>query len=199
MADGIKPASVDRKNGGEPFHRDGESIGFDVQEFWSWSASDLVANTTRGLIAEFLVTKALGKGDSPRAEWDAFDVSTNSGLRVEVKSGAYLQSWEQRSLSEIRFSIKPTQGWDASSNTISEERKRQADVYVFCVLHHLDPETLDPLNLTQWSFYVLSTKQLNAKLGEQKTVGLSRLRNIGARQATYNGLNDAIRSAVLED
>ena len=47
-----------RKTGGERF-RDGErELSFDVLSFWRWSASDLLSNATRGIVAEFLVAQA---------------------------------------------------------------------------------------------------------------------------------------------
>jgi hypothetical protein len=46
-------------------------------------------------------------------------------------------------------------------------------------LTHKDQATVDPLNLDQWTFYVLPTRVLNEVLGNQKTVALSRLIGIG--------------------
>jgi len=37
---------------------------------------------------------ALGVVATPRVEWDAVDLRTDSGIGVEVKSSAYLRSWE---------------------------------------------------------------------------------------------------------
>ncbi|MEC4572858.1 hypothetical protein [Streptomyces virginiae] len=41
------------------------------------------------------------------------------------------------------------------------ERLRRSDVYVFCLLEHLDKPTLDPLDLSQWAFHVLPTRVLD--------------------------------------
>jgi hypothetical protein len=72
-----------------------DGIGATLKDFWSWSMSDLRANTTRSLLAEFLVARAVGATERPRVEWDSCDVRTPDGLRLEVKAGAYLQAWEQ--------------------------------------------------------------------------------------------------------
>ena len=34
------------------------------QEFWEWAYDDLLANTTRGVLAEYIVAKALGIRDT---------------------------------------------------------------------------------------------------------------------------------------
>lgn len=162
--------------------------------YWQWSASDLLSNATRGVLAEYLVARALGASEAVRAEWDSFDIMTENGIRVEVKSSAYLQSWNQKQLSRIVFSTRPTHAWDAETNTLSEERKRQADVYVFCLLHHNDKATVDPLDLSQWSFFVISTEQLNASIGDQKSIGLRALKKIGAKEVDYNGIAAAVQS-----
>ena len=175
--------AVTPKTGDEPFSQQGRAIGANLRDFWSWACSDLVNNAMRGVLAEYIVGLALGcVGSGTRLEWDATDLRTRQGLRVEVKSSAYLQSWKQERLSKISFDIKPALGWDATTNTNATERARQADVYVFCVLASTDKAAVDPLNLDQWDFYVMSTKRLNAAVGEQKTITLgSLLKNTPAK------------------
>ena len=148
--DNLTRLTIDRKTGSEPFHVDGESLAISLLAFWQWSASDLISNTMRGRLAEYLVAYDLGVADGIRVEWDAYDLKTTSGIKVEVKSAAYLQSWTQRKPSAISFSIRPTLGWDATANAYGTEPQRQADVYVFALLHHHDKATLDPLNAAQW-------------------------------------------------
>jgi hypothetical protein len=45
-------------------------IGMDgtVLEFWQWAVSDLKTNTTRSMLAEFLVAKAVGGKANKRVE-----------------------------------------------------------------------------------------------------------------------------------
>jgi hypothetical protein len=63
-------------------------------DFWQWAYSDLLSNTNRGRLAEFIVARALSLGlTDVRIEWDAVDLVTPTGVKVEVKSAAYLQSW----------------------------------------------------------------------------------------------------------
>lgn len=183
----------ERKSGDEPFHKNGTSVNGRLLSFWQWSSSELVGNTLRGVVAEYLVATDLGCVSDVRQEWDAYDIETLEGIKVEVKSGAYLQSWSQKKLSSIQFGIKPTYGWDAKSNIISEEKYRQSDIYVFCVLSHKDKSTVDPLNVAQWEFYVLSTSVLNIEVGEQETISLSSLLRLKPIQVKYGEIGNAIK------
>ena len=81
----------------------------------------------------------------------AYDLRTADGLKIEVKSAAYLQGWWQRRLSAILFGVRPTRAWDPDTNTFAPEICRQADVYVFAVLKHQAKATLIPLDVAQWS------------------------------------------------
>jgi len=64
-----------------------------VSAFFTWAFSDLRLNIVRGVLAEFLVAKALGDPrDGVRNAWDNYDVLSREGLRVEIKSSSYLQS-----------------------------------------------------------------------------------------------------------
>ena len=72
------------------------SIDVTVSDFWRWAFNDLRDNTTRGVLAEFLVARALGDVSDRRVGWANYDVLTPSGIRVEVKSSGRLQSWSQR-------------------------------------------------------------------------------------------------------
>ncbi|CAN5830952.1 hypothetical protein BH24DEI2_BH24DEI2_11410 [soil metagenome] len=196
MSHDLGVVEVVRKTGEEPFYQNGQAFGFNVLSFWQWSASDLLSNATRGILAEFLVARALESTVKARAEWDAYDAVTARGTRVEVKSAAYLQSWHQEKHARITFDTRSTRAWDATTNLLSEERKRQADVYVFCLLDHKDQVTVDPLDLAQWKFFVVSTKRLNAELGEQKSLSLKRLQKLRLEPTYYGSLKEAVERAV---
>jgi hypothetical protein len=85
--------------GSEPFHHAGRPHGFDVLSFWRWASSDLVGNALRGLVAEYLVARAVGAHVSTRTEWDAVDVTTPGGIRMEVKTSGRVQTWARRKAS----------------------------------------------------------------------------------------------------
>ena len=101
------------KHGSECLHTGGEKLPYDMFSFWQWSSSDLLGNTMRGVLAEYIVATALNAlGERPRQEWVAYDILTPEGIKVEVKSSAYLQTWSQKKLSAVLFRIAPTKGWD---------------------------------------------------------------------------------------
>lgn len=91
------------------------------------------------MLAEYIVAKALGICDMKRLEWDKHDLDLDldidlDGVGVEVKSAAYVQTWEQTRSSVIEFAIGPAKGWDARTNTYAVSAGRSAAVYVFCLL-----------------------------------------------------------------
>ena len=98
-----------------------------VGDFWRWAYSDAMSNRNRFILAEFMVRVALDAVDQPRLEWDRFDLQYR-GAGVEVKSAAYLQSWQQDQLSAIRFDIARKVPWHYSTNRWGTEPTRSADV-----------------------------------------------------------------------
>ena len=125
--------TVQPKNGSERFHDSGSLIQPTLSDFWRWGFSNVIDNTTRGVLAEFLVASALGIASGTRSVWDAYDLRLPSGLTIEVKASAYLQAWGQAKLSKPSFSIGSARAYDAATNALAPESKRQADVYVFCL------------------------------------------------------------------
>ena len=185
-----------RKTGDEPFRLDGLPTGLTLLNFWQWLASDLVDNALRGALAEYVVACDLGIADGTRPGWNAYDLITPEGIKVEVKSAAYLQTWQQAAHSKVCFDIRPTFGWDAATNTYGTERKRQADVYVFCLLAYKDKPTLDPLDLSQWEFYVLPARTLDERLPNQKTLSLAGLLRLGPVKAEFGGIDSTIKRLI---
>lgn len=165
-----------------------------VLDFWRWSSSDLVGNSLRGVLAEFLVGRALGVDPrSVRVEWDAWDLVLVDGTTVEVKSASYWQSWKHSRPSAIRFNVAEHQSWNAEANTFDEEKGRPADVYVFCVLGCRDNPKVDPLDLSEWDFHVVSVATIDDVVGNQKSIGLGQLiSRLAPRHASFAGLADAV-------
>lgn len=186
-----------RMTGDEPLTADGNNLpGGPVIDFWRWSMSSLLDNTVRGLFAEYLVARALGVTHAGvRVEWDAVDIVTESGLRVEVKSVSFLQSWAQTRASTPTVSIPETLAWDAHTGRYEPASRRQADVYVVCVLDVTDVADLDPLNLDHWRFLVVPTRVLNTEVPGQKSIVLHRLAALpGVTECTYTDLRDTVET-----
>jgi len=180
------------KSGNEPFHLNGKKINRDLLSFWQWSNSEILGNTLRGVLAEYIVSIDVKCPYEVREEWDAFDLISQENIKIEVKSSSYIQSWKQRILSNISFGIQPTIIWD-ENNKRSSVAKRQSDVYVFCLLAHKEQRTIDPLNLEQWEFYVLSTSVLNEKVEKQKTITLSSLLRLNPMKCNFGKIHEAIK------
>ena len=49
-----------------------------------------MGNAERGIFAEYLVACALGVQNNPRIEWDRYDLVSQEGISVEIKTSGYL-------------------------------------------------------------------------------------------------------------
>ena len=188
----IGAIEVTRKAGNEPFTSGNTTLQFNLLNFWQWSSSDLVGNALRGILAEYIVASAVGSISGVRKEWESFDVLSPEGIKIEVKSGAYIQSWSQKEFSKIQFGIAPKLAWETETNIYSSEKARNADIYVFCVFSNKDQKTVNPLNLDQWDFYVIKAEMLDQSLGEQKSIGLSSLLRLNPIKTCYTELHKTI-------
>lgn len=188
-----------RKSGDERFSLAGESLDLRLSDFWQWSSSDIVSNAMRGVLAEFLVASALGLADGVRNQWDAFDLLLADGTRLEVKSAAYLQSWAHAKLSNIAFTIRPTQAWSSETNQLSSELRRQADIYIFCLLDHREKATLDPMRLEQWTFYLLRSSLLDERFPTQKTISLASLLKLEPLAAEFENLAERVAELARKE
>lgn len=199
MTDSAWPApDLEFLRGDEWFRADGAPLGFTMLDYWRWSGSDLLGNAERGVLAEFLVAKALGVADKPRREWTAYDVSASfdgKDVAVEVKSAAYRQSWKQDKPSYIEFGIaKSKESWDPETGKTTRHARptRVADVYVFCLLGTEDDPAPNPLDIDQWEFYVLE----ECELPDQQTIALNPLKALVREAVRYEQLRPAVMEAA---
>ncbi|HEY4649861.1 MAG TPA: hypothetical protein VIG72_00535 [Pontibacter sp.] len=182
---------VIRKSGQEEFYIGSDKQEFRLSDFWQWSQSDILNNTLRGALAEFIVCKALGVELSVRVDWDAFDVAYQH-VKIEVKSSAYIQSWFKGKHSKISFDIAPKRVFCYETNCYSADVKRQSDLYVFCLLEHKEKDSVNPLNLEQWKFYVLPTSVLNEKAEHQKSITLNSLLTLNPVACRFSELKPIV-------
>ena len=151
--------------------------------------SDLKTNNVRGYLAEFLVARAVGASTS-RVEWDAWDVTSPDGVKIEVKTSGYIQAWAQNKLSVPTFRVAPAYGWDPSTGTWSQGQNYNADVYVFCLHTATSHDAYDPLDTSQWEFYVASRRAVEERTTRQ--MGLATLARITGDPVPYVELGAAI-------
>ncbi|MEJ7860449.1 MAG: hypothetical protein WKF90_02315 [Pyrinomonadaceae bacterium] len=188
------PIVVKKLTGAEHFHNETEQTDETIGDFWRWFGSDLTNNVIRGAVAEFIVATALNIADGVRDVWSPFDLLTRENIKIEVKSAAYLQTWYQKAYSAISFDIGQTRAYDSITNQSETEVKRQADIYVFCLLHFKDKTNLNPMNLDQWEFYILPTLVLNEKHLNQRKIGLSSLLKLNPQKVKYEEIADCIKN-----
>lgn len=189
---------MNKLQGNEEFTLRGSGLGLTVNDFWSWAYSDLLNNTYRGVLAEFLVFTAMGytpPRTQMRIDWSPFDLTSPTGRRIEVKSAAFLQSWEQDYHSKILFDIAPKHAWSPTDG-YAPEAKRTSDLYVFCLYTALSKEQ-SVLNLDLWEFYVLPTSVLDREKPAQKTISLPSLLKLGPVKTDFSNLGTVIDTIEL--
>ncbi len=150
-------------------------------------------NNARGYLAEFIVAKALGLDAVRRIEWDAYDILWND-ITIEVKSSAYLQSWDQRQLSKIQFGGLKGTRYHARHDYDPAGKRFNAMVYVFCVHTAKKHAEYDQLNIGQWRFYVVPRSTLQ-KLGFA-SVGIGTVEKLSDGPVPWDALASAIASAA---
>lgn len=193
----LERLKIRRRSGEEHFRNGAQRLDADLMSFWQWSSSDLVSNATRGVVAEYLVALALDVDvGGVRDEWAPYDLLTRSGIKVEVKSAAYLQSWYQEAFSAITFRTPKTLAWDPDTNIQSRTPQRQADVYVFALLAHKDKPSIEPLDASQWEFYVLPTSALDARERSQHSITLRTLQQLSGVAVRFDQLKRAVEEAT---
>ncbi|TCN20476.1 hypothetical protein [Mesobacillus foraminis] len=165
-----------------------------VIDFWRWGFSNIQTNSLRGIFAEFLVGAAIGALHESRVEWESFDLQYKD-KKIEVKSAAYIQDWYSGHPSKISFGIGAKREYDYKTNKYSPDAKRNADIYVFCLLKETNPEIINTLDTSQWEFYVVPTHDLDHWYPQQKTISLSSLARI-AEPVSYKGLQETIERII---
>lgn len=130
-------------------------------DFWGWAFSDLRSNNLRGVLAEWIVAKLLQIEPPVRESWAPWDLSTPDGVRIEVKSGAYLQTWAREGDRPSRIVFGGLRGsiWDPDAG-YAPERTYNADLYVFAIQIETDPRQWNALDLGQWRFYLIPREML---------------------------------------
>ena len=181
--------------GSERFISESKDAGFSITDYWSWAFSDLYNNVYRGDMAEYIVASALGltppHGRYVRNVWNPYDLLTKTGLRVEVKSASYLQSWDG-DFAKIVFGIAPAHDYPyPDSFRPSPEVQRNNDVYVFC-LFTARTRSIPMYNLDSWEFRVLRTSILNEKMPTQARISLTSLERLCPTTVKYSGLREAV-------
>lgn len=181
--------------GEEKFILDGNDLPFDYLDFWQFQYSNVY--NLQEYIAEFLVAKALGLQESCNTEyWTLYDILYQN-MRIEVKQTSYYHPWnEGGKVSQQRtFGItKANSGYESDDGVNKFER--QNDIYVFCLLNGNTKETSYPLNLNNWEFYVVPTDFINEHCGDNKSISLGRIRNMGFKALRFDEIKAEVDSII---
>jgi hypothetical protein len=180
----------------EPLASDAQFLGLDasVEEFWRWAFSDLRENVIRGVLAEFVVARAVGARQPVRVAWDNYDVISPEGIRIEVKSSAYLQSWAQKRHSKLSFGHLSGREFDQTTGEYGADRAFRADVFVFAVQNQQDPAGYDGLDMNCWEFY--SVPGETVRQNAARSVGIGWVKRQAGEPVGVDELAAAIRTAA---
>jgi hypothetical protein len=198
-----------------PGYSGGETLGgaevglpdASILNFWQWAYSDLTNNVNRGVFAEWMVAKLLGlELAESRLAWEAWDITTPDGVRVEVKASAYVHAWTpvddgspspEVKPARIEFTNLRTHLWtDDSQSKVADDLTYNADLYVFCMQAHANPHTWDGLDLGQWEFYLLPKSALEAH--GYKSMCLNTVSKLSGGALTAIQFQEKARASIAE-
>lgn len=184
----------------EHFSANGHQLSLTMTDFWTWAYSDLSNNIGRSVLAEYIVATALGTSsietERSRVMWRPYDLLSKEGYRVEVKSAAYVQSWDSKHPEHISFRIAPARIPDETGDyKLDAPLQRNSDLYVFCIYTAITKDE-SPLNLDLWEFYILPTKVLDEKKPTQKTITLPVLKQLEPVWCDFHGIADVVNEMM---
>ena len=192
----LNPIPIEYTRGEQPFESSKAAVDLSLLDFWAWAYSDVLTNTARGVLAEFIVATALGLDIRvPRSDWDKFDLSY-MGHGVEVKSASYHQRWFQKKMSIISFGTPKRRAWDANTNRLDEEARRQSDIYVLALLAEKDRSEVNPLNLDQWNFWVVETTFFDERKRSQHSISYNSLIKERGEPIGYHEIKPSVDDVI---
>lgn len=152
----------------------GVQLDATLLDFWRWRFRNLLFNDVRGVYGERLVAQLLEIAPPPRDSWAAYDLMTPEGVRVEVKTTAFLQAWNPTaSTKKPVFSGLKGQAWTLETG-YSGIATYNADLYVFCLQIEQDITRWNALDLAQWRFFLLPKATVEQR--NCQSISLSALR-----------------------
>ncbi|MES2569918.1 MAG: hypothetical protein V4710_07660 [Verrucomicrobiota bacterium] len=157
--------------------------------FWKWAFGDLCDDDLKGYFAEWMVRVLMGLPLTRRVSWADSDIITPCGLRIEVKSSAYWQSWKLVNEDGTRKPMPPPvdparkkvvfgglrSGTSVDTSPQLTAPAFKSDIYVFCLHTQTDPTAWDAWQLSHWEFYALTRTELEERgIGKSITLGVLR-------------------------
>ena len=182
-------------------HVEAQTLSISESEFWQWFRPVLAENWMRGVVGEYWVMKALGMTDEIRKGWNTWDIETPDGILIEVKTSGYWQSWQKPGdkMATPRFGAPRVRVEADESMGLQQGHYRPAHLHVFCLHKQKDVTKLDPLDTSQWDFYVVPTTILDANLNpnaKSPSISLRFLSDRRLNPVSFDALSDAILKAA---
>jgi len=193
----LKKKEVKKLTGNEFF----KDNNFSILDFWQYGFSNLNSNVLRGPLAEFIVENLLKNRDEIgiRSPWDDYDILYKN-KKIEVKCSSYIQDWDQEDFSKIIFSGLKAKDlyWSKAVGEFNRDNKKEykADIYVLCFVDHKDIETLDLLDLEQWSFFILTKEQLKNISNDGSSISLTRIEKNDVASIKYIEVKEYIDNII---
>lgn len=174
--------------------------GLSIDAFWAWAYGDLCDDDVKGAFAEWLVAQLLGLSHPRRVAGTMSDLIAD-GVRIEVKSTSYWQSWKY--LNEDGSSrVQERDKLDTAPSAVKVRFGRvkpHSDLYVFCLQHELDLAKWNALDISQWEFYALRKGEIGfpTQGGKEISITLDTLRK-AKKPLTASGLVQSGRTLLDE-
>ena len=99
-----------------------------------------------------------------------------------------------KSLSTPRVVLQPTRRWDPETGIMDKTPSFNADLYIICYFNADDYDTADPLDLTQWEFYVLTRKTVRKIMADRKSLSLKLLKKLGIKSTNAHRLAAKVKN-----
>jgi hypothetical protein len=176
---------------------------FSVLEFWQYGFSNLNSNVLRGSLAEFIIENLLKNKNEigVRNPWGDYDILYKN-KKIEVKCSSYLQDWDQKEYSKINFSGLKSKNlyWSSAVAPFNNDNTKnyKADIYVLCLVNHKDTETLNLLDLNQWSFYILKKEQLKDISNNGNSISLIKLEKNNVTPTEHKEVKNRLDEIIKE-
>lgn len=186
--------------GNEPFIIDGKSINMTMNDFWRWAYSDLNNSMVLSMLAKFIVASSLKittiEIKNAHNPVKTYDILSKDGYKINISVAAYIQTLDENHPDQISFSIATiNSAGRTAARCEADVLQRNSDIYIFC-LYKAQTKNETPLNLDLWDFYILSTKTLNEKKPNQKTITLPSLMRMEPARCDYYGIGKTLQKIL---
>jgi len=182
--------------GNEVFTDAGAPLTLSVLDYWQWSESDLAGRAQHAKIAEFLVAFALGATQTAFDPELPYTLLDPRGIELVVSTHSDVNDWDHYKAPPIAFHRYP---YSIPGVPFTEEAPEGSEpahhhrVHVFSLLVDTNPKTVNPLDVSQWRFYVVPTSFLSERWPGEQKVSLDQLATSAyGNPVAFAALSDAV-------